>query len=691
MSTTTGGSSHAQLAGDLTKLTVLQLKALCKQRRIVGYSKLGKAALIQKLTNNDAAHNPQPVIPIQAISETTAPEHTGQPASLAPARSNGVTSFLDHTHNTQTASKDLTPTSAKQSAPPKTSLLVSGPVGPSAVNRHLSPTVVATPRPDAPDENHGTKRLRVSAMFKSAKRQKPSPVNTASICDADSSNSTKSSTSAGTLNMYAGLTSVTESATTATGSLPHSSSISSNAVPIVSQLRDTQLVQKGSTTKRQDRFKPLVFTTIPIVATTPIISQHVTLNDHPADEISCTSSDTFSFQVVPPSIFVNITLPPKPSDRKRAQRWAIILAALSDQDRQTCVLVSRAFRYGVYLSAAHILTQKYHGRRLNQIMTRYPQNTMNMWPYLRQRQNEVAFWRQAFQDSFVGRYNSTLRIDPLSARLWASPDNEKQVVVALSFVLTRLWFTLSVGTNGRDPSAWLNDTVEDAQEIVKGEIWAITIRTGNSLSEFYVLESTCEVIGRALNAPQFEVYSSGLRADWSEYITSYTGASVEPRSLISEHLRWANYEEYDRGISRHWLRRISGEGDVGLSKKVVAERYVMACVVANSVSGQWMSSNQMAQEFAGLPSQATLVTTRGRTPKINLYLPAHHHVESVHFTTQKSVPLHPALAIMQTPAREYIVLKDNGMQVGCEEDGVAEVWMHVLGCDKDGIVAACSK
>jgi hypothetical protein len=160
-------------------------------------------------------------------------------------------------------------------------------------------------------------------------------------------------------------------------------------------------------------------------------------------------------------------------------------------------------------------------------------------------------------------------------------EDEPQLSIRFRFILTRLWFTLSVGTNERDPSAWLKRTVEDAQEIVKGEIWAITIRDGNSLSEFYVLESTCEVIGRTLDAPQLEVYSSGLRADWSRYISSHTSVCVGPRNLITENIRWANYEEYDRGISRHWLRRISGEGDVGLSKKVVAERYVLACVVAN--------------------------------------------------------------------------------------------------------------
>ena len=39
---------------------------------------------------------------------------------------------------------------------------------------------------------------------------------------------------------------------------------------------------------------------------------------------------------------------------------------------------------------------------------------------------------------------------------------------------------------------------------------------------------------------------------------------------------------------------------------------------------------------------------------------------------------------MQTPAREYYILKDNGMEVGSEEDGVARVWMRILGCNARG-------
>jgi len=96
-----------------------------------------------------------------------------------------------------------------------------------------------------------------------------------------------------------------------------------------------------------------------------------------------------------------------------------------------------------------------------------------------------------------------------------------------------------------------------------------------------------------------------------------------------------------------------------------------------------MTSTEMASDFAGAP--IGVVGSVKRAPaKLNMFLPAPHHVESVHFTTAKDHPLHPALAIIHTPAREYFVLRDNGMQVGCEEDGVADVWMNIIGCANNG-------
>ena len=129
-----------------------------------------------------------------------------------------------------------------------------------------------------------------------------------------------------------------------------------------------------------------------------------------------------------------------------------------------------------------------------------------------------------------------------------------------------------------------------------------------------------------------------------------------------------------------------------------------------SLSGRWMSAPQMAQEFAGLAERKSLPVP-ARVSSVNLFLPArvffplslevllcllpvlmlrkfcvprHHHVESVHVTATGGRPLHPALAVVQTPAREYYILRDNGFEMGCEEEGVASVWMRILGCDARG-------
>jgi len=96
-----------------------------------------------------------------------------------------------------------------------------------------------------------------------------------------------------------------------------------------------------------------------------------------------------------------------------------------------------------------------------------------------------------------------------------------------------------------------------------------------------------------------------------------------------------------------------------------------------------MTSTEMASEFAGVP--AGVGSVKSSHAKINLFLPACHHVESVHFTTaQDRRQLHPALAVVHTPSRGYFVLRDTGMQVGIEEEGVSAVWMEIIGCKSNG-------
>ncbi|KIY44792.1 hypothetical protein FISHEDRAFT_50693, partial [Fistulina hepatica ATCC 64428] len=109
-----------------------------------------------------------------------------------------------------------------------------------------------------------------------------------------------------------------------------------------------------------------------------------------------------------------------------------------------------------------------------------------------------------------------------------------------------------------------------------------------------------------------------------------------------------------------------------------------------SVSGEWKTSSVMDQEFRGMGSAHAGPATRQYASHVHLYVPTHHFVESLHFSMTDGRPLHPALAIVQTPSREYYILRDNGMQLGCEEEGVAQIWMKLIGCDNRGGEVLCS-
>lgn len=234
----------------------------------------------------------------------------------------------------------------------------------------------------------------------------------------------------------------------------------------------------------------------------------------------------------------------------------------------------------------------------------------------------------------------------------------------------------------------MSGTVVDAQAVLEGEIWCITMQHRNAKESLYVLEATCEVVGYLPAVEKSQLASLPVRADWSAYIERRILPSSVPETsppTMMEHICWTNHEEYERGISRHWLKRMRREGKIGAVLEVIAGRYILACVVGNSVSGRWKSSTEIAQDFSGLSStSATSLSAKLKNQRVNLFLPPHHHVESVHLKTSKGEPFHPALAVVQTPGREYFILRDNGMQVGCEEEGVAEVWMRLLGCSNSG-------
>lgn len=364
----------------------------------------------------------------------------------------------------------------------------------------------------------------------------------------------------------------------------------------------------------------------------------------------------------------NITIPPPLSQRKRIKGLALILRDINDAERRACCLASRTLRYAAYVSAQFLLYEEFPGQRTDLVLARAQDCFTNLWPYLKFRRQEKQRLKQLYQTSFLSRYVPR----PMSERIWGNPDEGDEVALALRFILSKLWFTVSLfGDSGR---RFLEESVLSLERLAGNEIWKVSVLTVKHVVQtIFVLGDTGEAIGYQ---DQDQDSSRLVRSDWKLYLDSASGLT---RQNVLNSLRCANEEEFKNGISRSWVQRTKGEGELGALKRKVASRYVMASVVANSVSGPQMSHLQMAMQTASIPLEGTRPNHT-----INLFLSEHHHVESVHFTSTSGRPFHPAIASVQTPHREYFVLRENGLQIGCEEDGVSDTWMEILRVTRDG-------
>ncbi|KAI0786847.1 hypothetical protein C8Q75DRAFT_769503 [Abortiporus biennis] len=738
-------SAAANPPADFSKFTVPQLKALCKERKLSGYSKLGKTALVQLLTEVNGNGSTSKIVSL-AVPASGIANNSGDTAMPPVVKSQMARRPKAHTE------KKLDPNVNKNielSALNATSIEICASVIPvtnnpdnnfptSPVHRRLTSqftsSVSSQLQPDSVNKENNTPfsdRLdtttlefaddtiqaslnasSTSGKDRSSASNPPTKLSSISattslkrsLDDTSSQQASKKAKSthipsslgspgSPSLAVSSGQAKVSSSENTSTSTSlaqslnsSHSRQIQSGAVPNLLGPGNTQ------TLKTAKRFKPLIINKPLVVPPTVSSSTSKKLKKHsPVAPLVLRYLDFPLSSSDNALILKPISMPPSLSQRSRVKPWSIILSGLRDEETRQCILVSKLFRYAVYLSASSILSNKFNGKRLQEINKRYNPSVINYWPYLRLRQHEAFERRKQFDDTFLGRvFKGATSIDD---RLWGSPDTEKQIGIIVRFVLTRFWFTISLGDQGIK-GKWLDGTVVDAQEVIPNEIWGIKVRhsgqgTGR-IEVFYVLESTCEAVGRAQNPEDCNVQAENdtqLRADWSMFIQRRVSGTFQG-SLLS-YLKWEHHEEYEKGISKLWLVRIKKEAEVGEIKREIAERYVLACVVGNSVSGSWMTSAEMAQEFASLPVKTdsqSMILLKRKDQNVNLYLPGHHHVESVHFNVSSSgEPLHPALAIIQTPHREYMILRDNGMTVGCEEDGVSEVWMRMLGCDRRGV------
>ena len=376
-----------------SKLTVPQLKALCKERKITGYSKLSKPALVQKLveacgsgslapvatleppgsSNNvsNAPNNPLPRPKGEVFSgilsnpSAEGAERINRPEDLVAVTSrdqNPAPGRMAGTKATGTCAADVIPLGSSSSAayqiarsaaiPAQTSVPRSSAdrtspthslataAAPSSRDLSASPPNIspATATKDPP-VGVPTKRAAVSSD------ELPSKGAKLAVIPQVASKPFSIATSTAKL-PAAGIKIVTTS--------PHSSSASIKATiptsaPRIQVSHKLAAVHLSATSKNAKRFRPLISGTR---QSQTVLPRPLPVRAPPTDGPFCHRTDEACPLVhldFPPALPVPtlhaITLPPPLSQRKRVQRWAIILSGLDDESRGRCVLVSRTFRY----------------------------------------------------------------------------------------------------------------------------------------------------------------------------------------------------------------------------------------------------------------------------------------------------------------------------------------------------------
>jgi hypothetical protein len=320
------------LPSDLSRLNVAQLKALCKERRVVGYSKLGKAALLQKLAE---------------LSSSSLPVSSAQ-STLSQAQSNSLSS------ESVAAPRPLTKrTPALPSHEPVLATILGPHISQTGASSGTSASIATSQQ-----RSHGL------SGGQSESRYSPVPVANAPITKRVFTEMSRGQVQAGPLAKKPKVVQADSSASAVreAGNCSHiqrSSPLAGDQpVPVLPIFPSPGSVLLPKTAEPGsgriqtisapgNRFKPLTImqspSMIPEVVQVPLCL--------PGDESTKTKAHPaklwyldFPAPTEPPPLS-SITLPPPLSQRKLVQRWAIALSYLSGKELFQCCLVSRLIRY----------------------------------------------------------------------------------------------------------------------------------------------------------------------------------------------------------------------------------------------------------------------------------------------------------------------------------------------------------
>lgn len=373
---------------DLSKLTVPQLKALCKDRGIAGYSKLNKLGLLQKLADHvsGTVHATSPVTTNiiadpegllsrtaigSVINDDTTPLAAKEPGtakktvdSISP---NTISASIVAPLQNASLSVNTLPVHSKCALPPFEIVALDSTrhvVSITGVKRHSEQLQVDTPpafkkqksRQEIPDTTLPSmappsisefRRVPsiIQAVVKDISISMPPPPPTTEITPKVFPALSKSSSqfSRATLSTVQKLATFLHS--------PIIPPVPRNPFPSLKTTTERAVQQEVLPKAR--RFKPLVPKAVhtPPLGTLSSKTSAIASNSVIAPTAASTNLLTHFRYLDYPQLFsespvlVPITLPPKLAHRKYVHKWSVILSGISDKERRSCVLVSRMFRY----------------------------------------------------------------------------------------------------------------------------------------------------------------------------------------------------------------------------------------------------------------------------------------------------------------------------------------------------------
>ncbi len=368
---------------DFSKLTVPQLKAICKERKIVGYSKLGKPALIERLRDSNGSGpaigsvktgsqatgtQGNKDLSTSTISGRTLPNTTsGTPqASKSTTNLDGTVSSAHISTKNAITTKEALPrvpnVPSRSSLPPRPPLIATVcqvkdaaghtsthlelpkepeyPQLQKALSSHSMPppsTIPTKGDASAAKKTTGTKRPGKPLATKPTKKAKinppvalPSPLALPAASSSFIEEASSTSSVPDTLQLLEkenlAISRVVPN-TVAHPNLPTGTGTAKRFKPLVVKKPNPDLSCRSA--KLAPPPRPAQPRTNSVVeAKSPISLRYLEL---------VTSPD-------PPKL-TSITLPPPLQHRKRVQRWAIILSQVNEDDCRQCTLVSKMLRY----------------------------------------------------------------------------------------------------------------------------------------------------------------------------------------------------------------------------------------------------------------------------------------------------------------------------------------------------------